>query len=107
MGKRKHLIKELKKFIKNVGREFFIEKIFLFGSRAGKKFDDESDVDLIIVSPDFEGLDFFQRGAKMYDYWVLDLPVDFLCYTPEEFDKLKKKISIVSEAIKQGKEIII
>jgi len=40
----------------------------------------------------------------MYDYWNLDLPVDFLCYTPKEFNKLKKQISIVKEAIENGIE---
>jgi len=32
-------------------------------------------------------------------------PVDFLCYTPEEFEKLRKRISIVSVALKTGIEI--
>ena len=37
--------------------------------------------------------------------WPLDLPADFICYTPEEFEKLKKEVSIVSEALKEGIEI--
>ena len=41
----------------------------------------------------------------MYDYWNLDYPVDFLCYTPEEFEKKKKEISIVKEAVKEGIDI--
>jgi hypothetical protein len=41
----------------------------------------------------------------MYDFWDLNYPVDFLCYTPEEFNKLKKEVSIVSEALKEGIEI--
>jgi len=53
----------------------------------------------------FRKLDFFQRGAKMYDHWNLRYPVDFLCYTPEEFNKLKKHITIVRETIKEGIEI--
>ena len=47
-------------------------------------------------------MDFLERGEKMYDYWTLDIPVDFLCYTPEEFNKLKKRISIVKEAVSNG-----
>jgi hypothetical protein len=34
-----------------------------------------------------------------------DYPVDFLCYTPEEFRKLSKQISLVKQAIKEGIEI--
>jgi hypothetical protein len=41
----------------------------------------------------------------MYDFCDLNYPVDFLCYTPEEFNKLKKEVSIVSEALKEGIEI--
>jgi len=50
-------------------------------------------------------MDFFQRGAIMYNYWDLRLPVDFLCYSPEEFNQLRKRVSIVSEAIREGIEI--
>jgi hypothetical protein len=47
-------------------------------------------------------MNFFKRGAKMYDYWTLDYPVDFLCYTPEEFNRMKKQITIVKEAVENG-----
>jgi len=105
MGEKEYLIKGLKEFVKKLSRDFAVEKVILFGSRIRNKFKEYSDVDLIIVSDDFKGKDFFQRGARMYDYWNLDLPVDFLCYTKEEFDKLKKQISIVKEAVEEGIEI--
>jgi predicted nucleotidyltransferase len=95
-------MQELKKFLLDLNKEIKIEKIILFGSRATENFGKDSDVDLIIVSSDFEGMNFFERGAKMYDFWELDLPVDFLCYTPKEFNKLRKGITIVSEALKNG-----
>jgi len=50
----------------------------------------------------FSPVNFFKRGAKMYDYWNLRMPVDFLCYSPEEFEKLSKQTTIVKEAIKTG-----
>jgi len=43
--------------------------------------------------------------TKMYDYWNLNYPVDFLCYSPEEFNKLKKQITIVRGAVENGIEI--
>jgi len=33
---------------------------------------------------------------------TMDYPVDFLCYTPEEFEEKRKEISIVRLAIKEG-----
>jgi len=104
MGRKKHLT-YLKEFKKRLNRVILIDKIILFGSRVRGKPGRWSDFDLIIVSPKFRKLDFIQRGAKMYDYWNLDYPVDFLCYTPEEFNKLKKQITIVKEAVKEGIEI--
>jgi len=105
MDKKEYLINGLKEFARKVNKDLGIDKILLFGSRATENFKEESDVDLIIVSPYFEGINFFERVSKMYDYWNLDLPVDFLCYTPEEFNNLKKRISIVKEALKIGIEI--
>lgn len=102
MGGRKSIKEKLKDFKKNLNREMKIKEMILFGSRANGKARKESDVDLIIVSPNFRNLDFFQRGAKMYDFWDIDLPVDFLCYTPEEFENLKKRVTIVREANKSG-----
>lgn len=105
MGKKKSIKDQLKLFKKNLNRDIPVKKIYFFGSRTSKKFHKDSDIDLVIVSPKFKKWDFFKRGAKMYDYWKLRYPVDFLCYTPEEFNKLKKQISIVKEAIETGVEI--
>lgn len=105
MGKEKHLINGLKKFQERLSKEFRITKIILFGSRATDDFREDSDVDLIIVSEDFEGMNFFERVKKMYDYWEIDLPVDFICYTQKEFEMLKKRITIVKDAMKRGIEI--
>jgi hypothetical protein len=34
--------------------------------------------------------------------WTMDYPVDFLCYTPEEFEEKRSEISIVRHAINEG-----
>ncbi len=105
MGAKKSLNEMLKLFGKELRKKFRLTKLILFGSQVTGKATKDSDVDLIIVSPDFEKMGFLQRGASMYDYWNLDYPVDFLCYTPKEFEKLKTQVSIVSQAIKEGIEI--
>ena len=102
MGKKEYLINELKKFLKSLSKDFLISNIILFGSRSTEKFNEFSDVDLIIVSRDFEKLNFFERVKKMYHYWKIDLPVDFICYTPDEFNKLRNQVSIVREALSNG-----
>src|SRR3989344_8672200 len=105
MGKRKSIKENLKIFKENLNKNIPITKMYFFGSRVSGISNKDSDIDLIIVSPNFKKLDFFKRGAKMYDYWNLRYPVDFICYTPKEFNKLKKQVTIVNEAIKEGIEI--
>ena len=105
MGKKDNLKKELQKFAKRISNEIDIEKIILFGSRATDDFGENSDVDLIIISDDFDGMNFFERVKKMYDFWEIELPVDFICYTKNEFNNLKKGVTLASIALKKGIEI--
>ena len=104
MGRKKH-IEHLKEFKKEIGKRIKIQKMILFGSRASGKPRKESDFDIIIVSPNFKGKDSLVRGREFYKSWNINYPVDFLCYTPEEFKKLKKQLTIVQIATKEGKEI--
>lgn len=102
MGRTKSgLIGKLKAF----KRENHIEKMYLFGSMATGKTHRWSDVDLIVVSKRFRGKGLLERAPGLYMKWNLKYPVDFLCYTPEEFKKLSRKITIVSEAVREGVEI--
>ena len=66
---------------------------------------EDSDVDLIIVSPEFAGMRFRHRPVGFYDFWNLDYAVEFLCYTSEEFNKLKNQVTIVREAVETGIEV--
>lgn len=104
MDRTKH-IELLKKFKRKISEKIPIKKMILFGSRASGKPHEDSDIDLVIVSKDFKDKKFRYRAIGFYDYWDLDYPVDFLCYTPEEFNKLKNQITIVREAVKEGIEI--
>ena len=105
MGKEKSVILLLKKFKVETTRTIPIKKMYLFGSRATGQAHRWSDIDLVIVSDKFKRLKFRKRATKMYDYWNLNYPVDFLCYTPEEFNKLRKQITIVKQAVEEGIEI--
>jgi len=105
MGRKKHIIDSLEEFKKETEKSMPISKIIFFGSRATGKARKYSDVDMIVVSPEFGDMKFRERATRMYDYWNLDYPVDFLCYTPEEFEKKKTGIGIIHEAVKAGIEI--
>jgi predicted nucleotidyltransferase len=97
----KKIIEAIKKFKKKIKAD----KIIIFGSFARGEFGEHSDIDLLLVSKKFRGKDFHERFKGLWLKWNLNLPVDFICYTHEEFEKLKKEVSIVSEALKEGIEI--
>ena len=99
---KKQSISIVKEFITALKKDYDIDRIIFFGSRAVGKPHKDSDIDLIIVSDDFEDLNFFERGASMYNYWPWLIPVDFICYTTKEFNILKKRISIVKAALEEG-----
>jgi predicted nucleotidyltransferase len=102
MGKNKaRLIQQLREF----KQRNKISKLYLFGSLASGRAHKFSDVDLIVVANRFRGKGPLERAPRLYMDWNLDYPVDFLCYTPGEFNRLKKQITIVREAVEKGIEI--
>jgi uncharacterized protein len=90
-------------FVEKVRGKYRITQAILFGSRARGDHLADSDYDVVLVSPDFQGIFFSQRSALMYDFWThWPLDIEPLCYTPEEFETKKTQIGIVSEAVKEG-----
>ena len=82
--------------------DFQVSKVLFFGSRTGEDYLKHSDIDLVVVSDNFEKINFTKRMSLMYNYWDSDYDVDFLCYTQKEFSKLSKMITIVRQAVKEG-----
>lgn len=104
MGQKK-INKKMIESIRQFKKKIKADKVILFGSYATGKATEHSDIDLILVSKKFKGRDFFSRCKGLWLKWPLDLPVDFVPYTPKEFAKLSKDVSIVSEALREGIEI--
>ncbi len=92
----------LKEFKERLSKQIAIKNMILFGSRAAGRGGRYSDFDILIVSPAFYGKKSFERALGFYKQWDLDYPVDFLCYTPREFDRLSRRITIVKEAVETG-----
>ena len=89
-----------------VGERLQVESLILFGSRAKGSGDEWSDYDLIVVSPDFDGVPFLERGRQLFPLREQGVSYDFLCYTPSEFARLSSQITLVREAARTGLRII-
>ena len=96
------VIKELKRIKKEISKQYKIQKMLLFGSRARGDHKLTSDVDLIVVSKDFKKFHFRQRPNDFLDAWILPVDFEVICYTPEEFLRKKKEYGIVRQAAKEG-----
>ncbi len=74
----------------------------MFGSRARGDYLLDSDYDLIIVSDKFKNYDFTDRMAQVMRLSDGSVSFDIICYTEDEFEKKKKEIGTVQEAVKEG-----
>jgi len=106
MGPPAALVKDLRGFRRRLEEGVGpVSRLLLFGSQASGRAGADSDVDLVVVSPAFAGKPYLTRAAQAWDCWNLPHPVDFLCYTPEEFDRLRREVTIVREALEEGVEV--
>ncbi|NCS71117.1 MAG: hypothetical protein COY38_02505 [Candidatus Aenigmarchaeota archaeon CG_4_10_14_0_8_um_filter_37_24] len=108
MDRRKsNAINLAKDFKRKAAKKFGISRIILFGSFATGRPHKWSDIDLLVVSNRVKKKSDFM--SKLSWEWHIkqkkDFPIDFICYTSKEFQKLSKEISIVSQALKEGIEL--
>lgn len=64
-----------------------------------------SDVDMIIVSKKFEGVNWLTRIRDVSVLWEGLVQLEPICYTPAEFEEKKNMIGIVNEAVREGVEL--
>ena len=103
--KNRETTKLIKEHLAYLREKFKPQKIILFGSRARGDNLEESDCDIIVVAGTFEGVDFRERIIKAYGMWDKKQGLDIICYTPKEFERKKKQIGIVQQAVKEGIEL--
>jgi predicted nucleotidyltransferase len=89
-------------FVQELKEQYRPERILLFGSRAREAAKPDSDYDLLVVSAAFEGTPLTDRATPIYRRWPLWAGLDCLCLTPAEFDRSRKRISIVREIDREG-----
>jgi predicted nucleotidyltransferase len=79
-----------------------VERVILFGSYAAGRRDLFTDLDLLVVMASKQG--FVQRTAELYRQLDVDIDMDLLAYTPEEF-KRQRDHGLVRQALKTGKVV--
>lgn len=98
-------IKLLEQCLQENGLDVF--KIILFGSQVSGKVTQESDIDVVIISKDFQNKNIFERAALTKDAEIRTIkkfliPLDVITLTPEEFET-----SLFSEYAKNGEVVYL
>jgi predicted nucleotidyltransferase len=86
-------------------QEFEPEEILLFGSRIKGEAGEDSDIDVIIVSNVFVDIPFVKRMPLVLKTIRFDKHIDFICYSPAEFQRIKRSSSIIMDALRYGEYI--
>ena len=96
----------LKKLLKD--RNIKVHKIVVFGSYAKGKQTEESDIDIIVISENFEGKDIFERvelvqgiHRKLVEKTMV--PFDMMYYSPSEWEQGN---SLIINAAKEEGEVV-
>lgn len=85
--------------------ELTLSQIVVYGSHAAETADERSDIDLVLVSPDWEGVDYYARPEPFLIDWPRDeLPTpDIIPVTPAEFtQRSQNETDIVRTAVETG-----
>jgi len=84
------LLKEsLERAVKELSSSDRVERISIFGSYPKRAPDLFTDLDILIIMKSDKP--FLERLGEIYSLLALPVDVDILCYTPEEFEKIKDR----------------
>jgi len=104
-NQREKVLKEnLDRIIIDLKEKYNPQKVILFGSYASGKIKNFSDLDLLIIKDTKSK--FFDRLREVTKICNYNIGVDFLVYTPEEYDEqLEKNLFFREEIVTKGKVI--
>jgi len=110
MSNKKPMDKIVARFLREkldiIKREYQPTRLIVFGSRAQGQGGADSDIDILVVSERFKDIRFPNRMGQFLNTVWPDVPVDAICYTPEEFEiMLHGQSSFVRNAVEHGIEI--
>jgi len=88
-------------------KEFKPLKVILCGSRVRATAKKGSDIDIIIISSYFVNIPFLKRMPLVLKKVPFPKHVDYICYTEEEYEKIKTESSIIMDALENSIEVTV
>lgn len=95
----RRIMESIKKYIEKVSEYYKIEAIILFGSYAKETENESSDIDIAVISSDFD--DIIEDGAKLIGLtWKIDTRIEPHPITSEDYKKISNPF--VKEVVDTG-----
>ncbi|UCH97282.1 MAG: nucleotidyltransferase domain-containing protein [Candidatus Aminicenantes bacterium] len=85
--------------------EFDPETVIIFGSRVTGNAHEGSDIDVLIITEFFKDIPFIKRMPLVLRKARFEKHVDYICYTPAEFENIKDKSSVIMDALEYGRKV--
>ncbi len=89
----------INRFVELIKKDISVDQIYLFGSYAKGTSDEYSDIDLAIVSKDFEGIRFYDRKKLLKCLIKINTDIELHTFKTEDFTT---DDPFVAEIIKTG-----
>jgi len=97
------ILDKVRKYIAELRKNrITVERAILFGSLARGGFRPGSDIDLAIISKDFVGIRFYDRGRLVPFRRDIDVRIEPIPFRPEDFTKADP---LAAEVMATGEEI--
>ncbi|MBU0629483.1 MAG: nucleotidyltransferase domain-containing protein [Candidatus Margulisbacteria bacterium] len=96
--------KELNSFVDKAKQKYQPKKIVLFGSMAGGKVNEKSDIDVLMIAESKSG--FWERMKEVSGISSRLVGMDILFYTPGEYIKLINNRTFIRNEIEEKGKII-
>ena len=104
--KKDNIILNFKKnILPRIIKEYNPKEVIIFGSRIKGTSTLNSDLDVIIVSKSFQDTPFIERMPLLLKKFDFPRHLDYICYTPEEFERMKDTSSLIIDALEYGETI--
>ena len=106
MAKSESELKEIiEKYLQLISQEITIERVILFGSYAVGKAGEYSDIDLAVVSEDFEGKRRIDNMKFLFSKaHRVDTSLEPLAFTPKQLESPDKR-TFAAKILKTGKVV--
>jgi hypothetical protein len=104
LERREEILRGLERLVRRLQETLPLEQALLFGSFATGKIHEGSDIDLVLVGRFTER--FHERIFRVLELNDENLPIEPLCYTPDEFEAMiREENPFILEVLRTGKKL--